>query len=112
MIRTSISLYRIRFPVALYLVVVSVLCRDRTTLDTVLNQSESAMVLITHDLGLAARRVNRLMVMDNGRIAEDAATNELLQNQLTPAATALVQDRSWISLPCEKRYSGQLITCR
>lgn len=81
-------------------------------LDSVLNQSESAMVLITHDLGLAARRVNRLMVMDNGRIAEDAATNELLQNPLTPAATALAQHRSWISLPCEKRYSGQLITCR
>jgi len=69
-------------------------------LDTVLNQSKSAMVLITHDLGLAARRVNRLMVMDDGRIAEDAATEELLQSPLTPAAAALAQHRSWISLPC------------
>ena len=65
-------------------------------LDKVLNDSKSAMVLITHDLGLAARRVDRLLVMDNGRIAEDAATNNLLERPLTPAAAALAQHRSWL----------------
>ena len=65
-------------------------------LDKVLNDSKSAMLLINHDLGLAARRVDRLLVMDNGRIAEDAATNNLLERPLTPAAAALAQHRSWL----------------
>ena len=70
-------------------------------LDTVLSDNnETAMLLITHDLGLAARRVNRLMVMDEGRIAEDAATDQLLERPLTPAAAALAANRSWLSVPC------------
>lgn len=67
-------------------------------LDEVLNQGASAMVLITHDLGLAARRVDRLLVMDEGRIAEDAATDDLLERPLTPAAAALAQHRSWLAV--------------
>jgi len=70
-------------------------------LDTVLDDnSETAMLLITHDLGLAARRVNRLMVMDEGRIAEDAATHQVLENPQTSAASALAANRSWVSVPC------------
>ena len=72
-----------------------------TLLDTILDDnSETAMLLITHDLGLAARRVNRLMVMDEGRIAEDADTKQLLERPLTAAAAALAANRSWVSLPC------------
>jgi len=70
-------------------------------LDTVLDDnSETAMLLITHDLGLAARRVNRLMVMDEGRIVEDAATHQVLENPQTSAASALAANRSWVSVPC------------
>ena len=70
-------------------------------LDTILDDnSGTAMLLITHDLGLAARRVNRLMVMDEGRIAEDAATNRILEKPQTQAAAALAANRSWVSVPC------------
>ena len=70
-------------------------------LDTILDDnSGTAMLLITHDLGLAARRVNRLMVMDEGRIAEDAATNRILEKPQTQAAAALAANRRWVSVPC------------
>ena len=64
-------------------------------LDTVLDNSRTAMLLITHDLGLAARRVSRLMVMEAGRIAEDAPTVELLEKPATDAAKSLASHRSW-----------------
>ena len=64
-------------------------------LDAVLNNNQTAMLLITHDLGLAARRVSRLMVMEAGRIAEDAPTVELLEKPATDAAKSLASHRSW-----------------
>ena len=64
-------------------------------LDTVLDNSRTAMLLITHDLGLAAKRVSRLMVMEAGRIAEDAPTVELLEKPATDAAKSLASYRSW-----------------
>jgi len=64
-------------------------------LDAVLNNNQTAMLLITHDLGLAARRVSRLMVMEAGRIAEDAPTVELLEKPTSDAAKSLASHRSW-----------------
>ena len=64
-------------------------------LDTVLDNSRTAMFLITHDLGLAAKRVSRLMVMEAGRIAEDAPIVELLEKPATDAAKSLASYRSW-----------------
>jgi len=68
-------------------------------LDSTLNKTGTAMLLITHDLGLAARRVSRLLVMDKGRIAEDAATAHLLEKPITTAAAELTHHRSWLSVP-------------
>jgi ABC-type glutathione transport system ATPase component len=64
-------------------------------LDTVLDESNTAMLLITHDLGLAARRVDRLMVMHQGKIVEDSPTAEVLARPATSEAAALVSYRSW-----------------
>jgi ABC-type glutathione transport system ATPase component len=64
-------------------------------LDAVLDDGQTAMLLITHDLGLAARRVSRLMVMDAGRIAEDTSAAELLAQPQTEAAKILASHRSW-----------------
>lgn len=69
-------------------------------LDSILANGSTAMLLITHDLGLAARRVTRLMVMDDGRIVEDAPTGELLEHPKSQAAKNLSQHRSWLSLSC------------
>jgi len=66
-------------------------------LDTALDGNQTSMLLITHDLGLAARRVSRLMVMEAGRIAEDAPTAKLLQHPTTDAAKTLASHRSWLT---------------
>ncbi len=67
-------------------------------LDTALDQGQTSMFLITHDLGLAARRVSRLMVMEAGRIAEDASTVDLLENPVSDAAKTLASHRSWLTV--------------
>ena len=61
---------------------------------------QTAMVLITHDLGLAARRVSKLMVMHDGQLVERAATDDLLHNPATAPAKALAAHRNWMELPC------------
>ena len=69
-------------------------------LDQCLAGGETAMILITHDLGLAAKRVTHLMVMDAGRLVEHASTADLLERPSSAAAQALSAHRSWIELPC------------
>jgi len=69
-------------------------------LDQHLEGRDTAMMLITHDLGLAARRVSRLMVMAEGRIVEKGATDRLLSAPQTDAGRALCAHRNWMALPC------------
>lgn len=69
-------------------------------LETHLAGSETATLLITHDLGLAAQRVSRLLVMHDGRIVENASTEELLTQPRTSQARALTAHRSWMAIPC------------
>lgn len=69
-------------------------------LDNILAGQSTAMILITHDLGLAARRVSQLMVLDAGRIVEKASSKDLLDRPKTEAAKALSSHRSWLQVPC------------
>ncbi len=69
-------------------------------LEDYLKDRQTALLLITHDLGLAARRVTRLMVMDAGRIVEDAPTQQFLASPQSRAAKALCAHRNWLELPC------------
>ncbi|QBF30091.1 ATP-binding cassette domain-containing protein [Thalassococcus sp. S3] len=69
-------------------------------LDEYLSERQTSMLLITHDLGLAARRVDRLIVMEGGQIVEDAPTERLLHAPETRASKALSAHRNWLSLPC------------
>ncbi|SHF43614.1 peptide/nickel transport system ATP-binding protein/peptide/nickel transport system ATP-binding protein [Ruegeria intermedia] len=74
-----------------------------TTMDLLsvtLKDRNTAMLLITHDLGLAARRVDTLMVMDEGRLVERGRTEDILENPQTRAAKSLSAHRSWLALPC------------
>jgi len=65
-----------------------------------LDDKDTAMILITHDLGLAARRVDRLVVMDNGRLVEQGRTDDILERPMTKAAKSLSAHRNWMTLPC------------
>ena len=69
-------------------------------LDRHLDGRSTAMMLITHDLGLAARRVAKLMVMHDGQLVEQAATDDVLRHPETAPAKALVAHRNWAELPC------------
>ena len=69
-------------------------------LDQFLAGRQTAMMLITHDLALAARRVTQLMVMDKGRLIERASTFDLLERPQSAAAKRLIAHKSWMALPC------------
>lgn len=69
-------------------------------LDRYLSNRKTALLLITHDLGLAARRVARLIVMEDGRLVEDAQTAQFLAAPKTKAAKSLCAHRNWLELPC------------
>lgn len=69
-------------------------------LERYLSNRKTALLLITHDLGLAARRVTRLMVMHDGRIVENAPTARFLAAPKTQAARSLCAHRNWLELPC------------
>ena len=59
-------------------------------LETLTSQHGTAMILITHDLGLAAERAENMIVMNRGRIVEAGPARELLQNPLHPYTQRLV----------------------
>lgn len=69
-------------------------------LDRHLTGRDTAMMLITHDLGLPARWVSQLMVMQAGRVVERATTDQILNQPQTTAAKALAAHRSWLTLLC------------
>jgi len=53
-------------------------------------ESNTAMLFITHDLGLAAERAENLVVMHRGRIVESGPALEILQNPQHPYTQRLV----------------------
>ena len=69
-------------------------------LSTFLDGKDTAMILITHDLGLAARRVDTLMLLDAGHLVEQGRTEDILERPRTAAARALSAHRNWMALPC------------
>ncbi|MEL6172907.1 MAG: ATP-binding cassette domain-containing protein [Pseudomonadota bacterium] len=77
-----------------------VAARSMDLLDTHLLRSNTAMILITHDLGLAARRVAKLLVMHEGQIVERGPTDKVLERPQTDAAKALAAHQNWMALPC------------
>lgn len=57
---------------------------------TLTRDKGTSMLLITHDLGLAAERAERLIVMQNGEIVESGPSREILQNPRHPYTQRLV----------------------
>ena len=49
-----------------------------------------AMILITHDLGVVARIVNRLIVMYAGKIVETGSTQDIFENPMHPYTQGLL----------------------
>ncbi|MEV7693351.1 ABC transporter ATP-binding protein [Microbacterium sp. NPDC089189] len=57
---------------------------------TLTREKGTSVLLITHDLGLAAERAEKIIVMQNGEIVESGPSREILQNPLHPYTQRLV----------------------
>lgn len=71
------------------------------------NRMDTAVILITHDLGVVAEMCDRVNVMYAGRIVEEATVEELFENPKHPYTKALIGatpvlgdvDRALFSIP-------------
>ncbi len=59
-------------------------------LSSMTRETQTAVLLITHDLGLAAERAERVIVMYRGEIVEAGPSLEILQNPIHPYTKRLV----------------------
>jgi peptide/nickel transport system ATP-binding protein len=57
---------------------------------TLTREKGTSVLLITHDLGLAAERASTIVVMQNGEIVESGPSREILQNPVHPYTKRLV----------------------
>lgn len=66
---------------------------QRVILDHMASQTKekgTAVILITHDLGLAAERAEKIIVMKDGHVVESGPSREILENPLHPYTKRLV----------------------
>ena len=61
-------------------------------LDDLRRESGTALLLVTHDLGVAADRADRIVVLQGGRIQEQGRTAEILGAPASPYARRLIAD--------------------
>ncbi|WP_062461634.1 dipeptide ABC transporter ATP-binding protein [Demequina soli] len=59
-------------------------------LESLTREKDTALLLITHDLGLAAERASKVIVMYQGKIVESGPSLELLQNPQHPYTKRLI----------------------
>ncbi|TBR21123.1 MAG: ABC transporter ATP-binding protein [Reyranella sp.] len=69
-------------------------------------QRGMAMILITHDLGVAAGRADDIMVMYAGRAVEAAATREIFRSPRMPYTEALLRSLPRLTDPTHSRLSA------
>ena len=86
---------------------------DVTTQKTVMDllaritaERQMAVMLITHDLGLAAKYCQDIVVMEQGRIVERAPPRQLFSAPQHPYTRRLV------ARPCPRRPRGSRTSCR
>lgn len=65
--------------------------------------SDTAIILITHDMGLVAENVDRVVVFYAGRVVEDGSVNEVLGKPQHPYTSALLasQPEQGVSQPLQ-----------
>lgn len=59
------------------------------------HKHEVALLIVTHDLALAAQHANRTAIMTSGQVVEFGETRELLRAPETTYGQLLVNHRDW-----------------
>ncbi|MCU1457930.1 MAG: peptide transporter, ATP-binding component [Actinomycetia bacterium] len=70
------------------------------------SDTHMAMILITHDLGVVARRTDRVMVMYGGRVVETAPTVKLFVRHFHPYTAALLSAIPRLHRPSHTRLAA------
>ena len=73
-------------------------------LETLTQESQTALLFITHDLGLAAERADHLLVMHRGRVVERGPSLDILRNPKHPYTKKLLA--AIPDLPGRKNITG------
>lgn len=72
-------------------------------LETLTRERNAALLLITHDLGLAAERATKLIVMYQGKIVESGPSRKILQDPQHPYTKRLIESAPSLA---SQRISG------
>jgi oligopeptide transport system ATP-binding protein len=72
-------------------------------LKTIQDRTDSALMLITHDLGVVAEMVDNVIVMYAGQVVEDGTVDEVLVNPRAPYTMGLLE-----SIPTVEKRGGRL----
>jgi oligopeptide transport system ATP-binding protein len=72
-------------------------------LKTIQDRTDSALMLITHDLGVVAEMVDDVIVMYAGQVVEDGTVDEVLVNPRAPYTMGLLE-----SIPTVDKRGGRL----
>lgn len=78
-------------------------------LENLTSELGTAMLLITHDLGLAAERADRVIVMSQGRIVETGPALEVLQDPHHPYTQKLVAAAPSVATRREESTHGPVV---
>lgn len=77
-------------------------------LDALTREKNLATLLITHDLGVAAERSDRIIVLSKGEIVETGTPEEILTNPQHPYTQQLISDAP--SLHAQRRVSAPVVS--
>lgn len=69
------------------------------------NETGTAIIMITHDLGVVANMCDRVAVMYCGRIVEEGSTEEILKNPKHPYTKGLIAAIPQISVSVDELYN-------
>jgi len=72
-------------------------------LKSIQDRTDSALILITHDLGVVAEMVENVIVMYSGQIVEQGTVNEVLLEPRAPYTMGLIE-----SIPTVEKRGGRL----
>ena len=67
--------------------------------------SGTAIMLVTHDMGVVAETADRVIVMYAGKIVEEAEVKDLFENPLHPYTQGLLQSIPRIDIDTEELYT-------